>query len=198
MEKQRVKQYALILAVAGVLLAIGILIHPDETKEGALTHPFWFLAHLIIGIAFVLIVFGLRAFEIKQDKLNGFDKFSITLATLVTIIIVGLAFFVESFIVPALANSQYADVLSETGPLMGGVFGTVLFVILIIMALSFVLLGITVIVRKYANPLAGIFLFGVVPFVFAPPLPWILGIIGGVLAGIGISWIGVSIFRNVK
>lgn len=46
------------LIVAGVLLGIGTILHPDETAPNALAHPLWGPTHVTLASAFSLACWG--------------------------------------------------------------------------------------------------------------------------------------------
>jgi hypothetical protein len=59
---------------------------------------------------------------------------------------------------------------------------------------GFILFGGHLIFAKIISPVNGILFIIGAPFAaFSPPLPYIAGIIGGVLFGIAFTWLGVSI-----
>lgn len=192
-----VHRASIYLLIAGIIFIITFILHPDESKEGALLQPAWVPVHYAIAFAFLLVVLGLPAIHIRaKDMMNGFGKFALVFTKIMFILLTGAILFIESMIFPAIANSQYADALSETGPVFGGAFGLAAIISFSLLALSLVLLGIFLISKRIVNPIAGILLFGGVLAAFSPPLAHLYSVIGGVALGLGITWIGASLYNN--
>ena len=195
MNKQSTKNFAIVLTLAGILFLFGMILHPNEQSPDFVPGSMWTLAHVILGIAFVLIVFGLKVFQLKHEDLGAFGKFTVGLTSVVSILLAGFIFYFEAFIVPIIASNSPA-LLEETGPLFQGTLGTILLLTFAITSLSFVFLGILTIMKKTAHPVAGILLFGTPFLAFAPPLPYIVGLIGGIALGLGLTWVGISVFKK--
>lgn len=197
--ESNVRVPALLLVIAGIIIALGIILHPDETQPGAFSNPLWMFVHVVIGIAFILLVFGLQAFpRIYGNKLNGYDKFTLAFLAVIMILLSGLIFYFEAFVVPAIANSSFAAALDGSGPVFTTI-GPILMLTFLAMSLSFILFGILTIYKKVSNPLAGILIIIGAPLIsFAPPLPWTIGIIGGVALGLGIVWTGISLYQRAR
>lgn len=190
------RRASIFLLIAGIIFVIAFIFHPDESKEGALLQAAWVPVHYTIAIGFLLVVLGLPAIYIRaKDKMNRFGKFALMFTKIMFILLTGAILFIETMIFPAIANSQYADVLSETGPVLGGTFGMAAIISFGLLALSLVLLGLFLISKRIVNPIAAILLFGGVPAAFSPPLAHIYGVIGGIALGLGIAWIGGSLSK---
>lgn len=81
-----------------------------------------------------------------------------------------------------------------TGPIMAGAFGVLALIAAVLVAAGFILFGGYLIWAKIISPVNGIlFIIGAPLVAFSPPLPFVVMVIGGVLLGIALIWLGVSI-----
>ncbi len=77
---------------------------------------------------------------------------------------------------------------------MAGIFGVLTLITAVVMAVGFILFGGYLIGAKIISPTNGIlFIIGAPIIAFGPPWPNVVMIIGGVLFGIALVWLGVSI-----
>jgi hypothetical protein len=131
-------------------------------------------------------------------KMILFGQFAFGLAILGNILLAGLAFFVDATLVPVLAaDPAYQPLLSENGPLMTGFFGFAVTTALFIAALGWLSLGAYLAATKTISTVNGLLFLGAPLMFFSPPLPLTFGILGGVLLGPGVTWLGLSIRRGV-
>ncbi len=196
MSTKAIKWSSLLLIIAGVLLAVPILFHPDMSKPGYALLSVWVPVHVLLGISALAGLAGLIVFYgVMSPKITVFGHMAIWFAIVGTALLAGLMFFVESAIVPVLAGSPaYEPLLRMTGPLMTGAFGALTMISMAIVAVGFILFGGYLIWAKIISPANGIlFIIGAPLVAFSPPLPYAVGIIGGVLLGIALVWLGVSI-----
>ncbi len=199
MSTKAVKWSSALLIIGGVLLAVPMLFHPDMTKTGYALVTTWVPVHILLGIASLAGMAGLIVFYgAVSPKTTLFGHVAFWFAIIGTALLSGLMFFVESAIIPVLAGSPaYEPLLGMTGPLMTGAFGVSLAVSMAIVSVGFILVGGYLIWTKIISPVNGaLFIIGAPIALFSPPLPHVLGIIGGVLTGCAFVWLGVSIQKG--
>jgi hypothetical protein len=196
MSVRAVKWSSVLLIISGLLLAVPILFHPDMSKPGYALVSVWVPVHVLIGISALAGVAGLIVFYgAMSPKTTVVGHVAFWFAIMGTMLMVGLMFFVEAAIVPVLAgNPAYEPLLSMSGPIMAGVFGVLTLITAVIMAVGFILFGGYLIGAKIISPVNGIlFIIGGPLIAFSPPWPYVAMIIGGVLFGIALIWLGLSI-----
>src|SRR5574341_1103306 len=95
------------------------------------------------------------------------------------------------------AVTPKTTLIGMTGPLMAGAFGAVITVSMVIVAMGFILIGGYLISAKIISPANGVlFIIGAPLAAFSPPLPYAIGIIGAVLLGSALVWLGVSLRKG--
>ena len=196
MSTKAVKWSSVLLILSGFLLAVPILFHPDVIKSGYALQRAWVPVHVLLGMSALIGLAGLIVFYgAMSPKTTVFGHIAIWFAIVGTALLAGLVFFVESAIVPVLAGSPaYEPLLSETGPIIAGAFGVLALILMVILTVGYILFGGYLIWAKIISPVNGIlFIIGAPLIAFSPPFPYAVGIIGGVLLGIAIAWLGVSI-----
>lgn len=196
MSTKAVKWSSVLLIISGLLLAVPILFHPDMSKAGYALLGSWVPVHLLLGISALVGLAGLIVFYgAMSPKISVVGHVAVWLAIVGTALLCGLMFFVEAAIVPVLAaDPATVPLLAETGPLMTGIFGISALAAMAVLAVGFILFGGYLIRAKIVSPVNGVlFIIGAPLAAFTPPLPFVAGIIGGVLLGIALAWLGVSI-----
>jgi hypothetical protein len=199
MSTKAVKWSSLLFIISGVLLAVPILFHPDMSTPGYALLGTWVPVHVLLGISTLAGLAGLIVFYgIMSPKISVVGHVAVWFSIIGTALFMGLLFFVESAIMPVLArNPVYGTLLSETGPIMAGAFGIWALIAAVIISIGFILFGGYLISAKIISPVNGIlFIIGTPLVAFSPPLPYAVMIIGGVLFGIALVWLGVSIRRG--
>ncbi len=196
MSTRAIKWSSVLLIVGGVVLGVALLFHPDTGRPGYALLGAWVPVHVLLGIGALLVLAGLiTLYGAMSPKITVFGHVAVWLAIIGTALLAGLMFFVESAILPVLAgNPAYEPLLGMTGPIMSGAFGVLAMISMLILAVGFILIGGYLIGEKIISPLNGIlFIIGTPLAAFSPPLPNILLLIGGLLFGIALVWLGVSI-----
>lgn len=186
----------MLLIISGLLLAVPILFHPDMSKPGFALADAWVPVHVLLGISTLAGMGGLIVFYgAIRPKITVVGHVAFWLSIVGTALFTGLLFFVEATIVPVLANNPaYEPLLSETGPIMAGAFGISALIAAVITAVGSILLGGFLIWERIVSPVnGGLFIIGAPLLAFSPPLPFVVMVIGGVLFGIALVWLGVSI-----
>jgi hypothetical protein len=196
MSTKAIKWSSLLLIIGGVLLAVSMLYHPDISRPGYALMSAWVPVHVLLGISTLVGLAGLIVlYGAMSPKITVFGHVAFWFTIVGTALLTGLMLFAEAGIMPVLAgNPSYEPLLSMTGPLMTGVFGTLTMISMVIVAVGFILFGGYLLGAKIISPVNGILFIIGAPFAaFSPPLPYVVGIIGGVLFGIAFVWLGVSI-----
>ena len=196
MSTKAVKWSSVLLIISGLFLAVSILFHPDLVKPDYAHVGAWLPVHLLLGMSALVDLAGLIVFYGAMNlKTTWFGHVAFWSAIVGTVLMAGLMFFVEAAIVPVLASSPaYEPLLSTSGPLITGVFGVMTVITAVIMAVGFILFGGYLIRSKIISPANGtLFIIGAPLVALSPPWPYALMIIGGVLFGIALVWLGVSI-----
>ena len=190
--------FGLALLLGGILILPSIL-HPDEADPNALIDPLWAPVHIIVGVGFILSLFGLFALYMKQaDKAGALGAFAFCMVFVATAFLGGTILSAEGFIFPAIAQSAAAQTLLDpTGPILGSPLGALFAVSIYVLGASLLLLGITIWRAGVLPRYAGVLLIVGAPLaVLTPPLPHILGNIGGTLIGLGYIWLGYVLWRG--
>ncbi len=196
MSTKAAKWSSLLLIISGLLTAVPILFHPDLVQPGYALQGTWVPVHVLLGISALVGLAGLFVFYgAMSPKITVVGHVAFWFAIVGTVLLAGLMFFVETAIIPVLAGSPaYEQLLSMTGPLMAGALGSLVMISMVILVIGFIMFGGYLIWAKIISPFNGIlFIIGAPLVAFSPPWPHILMIIGGVLFGIAIVWLGVSI-----
>ncbi|MCB0215851.1 MAG: hypothetical protein H6648_07410 [Caldilineae bacterium] len=186
------------LLAAGILVAIGALMHPDESVEGAMALPSWGTAHMILVLSLILVVFGLTGL---YGRLAGSGMLSLVgyvLAVASSLMFLGIT-FVEAWIAPAVVASgpEGAALMAMDGPIMSGQLGMVLMAAALAYAVGWLLLGVAVWQDGGLPKWAGLLLIaGGLLMPFSPPLPQIAFQLGAVLLGAAAVWLGWTMWST--
>ena len=185
----------LALLLSGALIAVPIVLHPSDTDPQALLRPAWVPVHTILTTAAILSLFGLVGLYNRLGKGSGWPGLIgfVSLFTGTALFVAGLS--IEAFVLPALASSAAGQALLDpAGPLLGGALNVVLLVTGSIFSLGCLLFCITILRSGTAMRWTGLLLLGGILLAFWPPLPQLVGTIGGVLLGLGYIWFGYTLF----
>ena len=196
MSTKAAKWSSVLLIISGLLLAVPILFHPDMSKPGYALLSAWMPVHVLLGISALAGLAGLIVFYgAMSPKITVLGQVAVWFAIFGTALMAGLMFFVETAIVPVLAgNAVFEPLLGMTGPIMAGAFGLATLITAAIVAIGFILFGGYLIWAKIISPVNGIlFIIGAPLVAFSPPWPYVAMVIGGVLLGIALIWLGMSI-----
>jgi hypothetical protein len=183
------------LIFAGILIAGSMLFHPDDTLPGSFLRTAWMPVHILLGIAAIAALAGLGGlYSVMGPKLSTFGRVSFGLALLGTVLLAGVMLFFEATLLPALSRDPaYQPLLSGDGPIMNGLLGYLIWISMVIASVGYVLLAVYLIVSRTISYVNGFLFIGVPLAAFAPPIPYVLEVAGGVLFGIALLWLGVSI-----
>jgi hypothetical protein len=181
----------LALLFAGVLLAIAIPFHPSDTDPQALVRPAWVPVHTVFTIAVLLSLFGLPGLYLRVQGKSGWLGLLgfVLLFTGSAFLLAGL--FFEAFVASAIASSAAGQALLDpAGSLLGGTLSTILLLSSSIFSLGCLLFCIAILRTRTATSVGGLLFLAGIPLAYWPPLPQLVGTIGGMLLGIGSIWFG--------
>jgi hypothetical protein len=186
------------LVFAGILIALSMPFHPDDTLPGSFLQFAWTPVHILLGIATIAVLAGLGGlYTIMSPKLSVFGRVSFGLTLLGTVLLTGVMLFFEATLLPALSSDPvYKPLLSDNGPIMNGPLGFLILLAMLIASAGYVLLAVYLAVSKTITYGNAVLFIGVPLAAFAPPIPYVLEIAGGVMLGIALIWLGVSIRRG--
>jgi hypothetical protein len=195
MSAHSVNRSGTLLIIAGILIAGPMLFHPDDTRPDFAFQAAWVPVHVLMAFGSIAAIAGLTGlYGALRSKIKAFGQVAFGLAILGTVLFTGLLVFVESTLLPVLGrNPAYGVLLSESGPLMGGPFGIAVMGSLAVVSLGYVLLAIYLAASKTISIVNALFFIGAPFAAFAPPLPYVLEIIGGVMFGIAVILLGISV-----
>lgn len=185
----------LALALAGVAVAIGFLVHPATEGPEAVRSAAWGPSHVLLVLATGFGIAGTFALYLRQNReagMAGFVGFLLVYVALLSF--TGIAYF-EAFISPGLAAGA-PSALEVVGALAtGGTLGTVLMWSGLGFSVGWLLLGWAT-YRAGVLPrwgallvLIGGVLLGVQPF-----LPAVLWRAAAVVFGLGALWLGSALW----
>jgi hypothetical protein len=191
----------LALLLAGILIAVPVVLHPDETADpSAVLSNSWLIIHTIFIVGDVLSILGLMGLYARHAQALGRVGFSGFI-----LIMIGSALFVgvlmiDSYVVPALAaDLKTQPLLDEAGPLFGGPLGLIFISAGLTFALGAILLGLAIMQTAVLPRWAGLLLLVGGPLLaFTPPLPHLASMVGGVLMGISFVWLGSALWSRVS
>jgi hypothetical protein len=200
MATKLIRWSGLVLILAGLLVAGPVLFHPSDTDPSSpLTTP-WVPIHALFMLGAILALFGLVGLYLRDVDQRAWLRLSgFVLAFIGHALFVGALLF-EAFILPELAaNTGASALLDETGPLFGGPLGIVLLIAGVSFALGSLLFGLALLRTPFAGRWAGaLVLVGGPLLAFWPPLPQLVGTLGGLMLGLGYSWLGYTVFQPVR
>jgi hypothetical protein len=188
-----------LLIIGGLLIAVPMLFHPDDSKPGFALQAAWIPVHILLSIGSIVAFMGLLGLcGALHGKLTVFGRAALGLSLLGTALFTGLLFFVEITLFPVLSRDPaYQALLTDSGPLLGGPFGIAVLLSSLIVSLGYVFLAIYLAAARTISVVNAVLFIGVPLAAFAPPLPFAAELIGAVLFGIALTWLGVSIRRGV-
>ncbi len=195
MTSKTLNRSGLLLIMSGILLIFGMIFHPNMAKPGYAATPAWVPVHILLGFSTLFGLAGLAGlFGVMNLNLRSFGKAAFALAMLGNVLLTGILFFVEASVLPVLARDPaYLALTSPSGPLMMGALGTAIGISMVIAAIGYLLLAWYLVDNRTISFANGILFIGAPLLVFAPPLTFAFGVIGGLLLGAGVIWLGISI-----
>jgi hypothetical protein len=182
------------LILSGFMLAAAVLFRPDMSQPGYAASALWVWVNVVLGFSALFGLTGLGGlFSVMNLKIRSFGKAAFALAMLGNVLLVGILFFVEAAVMPVLARDPGLQFLTApSGLFMTGAIGTAIGASLFIAAVGYLLLAGYLVMTRIISPANGILFIGAPLLLFSPPLIFPFGMIGGVLLGAGIAWLGIS------
>jgi hypothetical protein len=183
------------LLAAGSCIVFGSLFRPDQTLPGWTVGTICNCVYGTLSLGFLIAIFGLIALFFTLGRNMGvITKIALLLATALSAFISGTLFILFGYIIPILQGSSvYTPLLSVSGPIMGGMPMIALTGSIILYSVSIFIIGIHLIRRGWILP--GMLLLAAPLMAFTPPLPYLIGMLGGVLLGLGHIVIGYRLWK---
>lgn len=185
--------------LSGMLLGGAILFHPDVTKPGFALSPAWVPVHILLGLSAFFGLIGLaQLFSIMSLRLSPWGKAAFGLAMLGNLLLTGIMLFVDASVLPVLARDPaYQELLTRNGPLLSGLLGTGVSLSFIVTTIGVLGLAGFLAFRKTISPVNALFFAGAPLLFLSPPLPFAVGLAGGLLLAVGVVWLGLSLRKGI-
>jgi hypothetical protein len=189
------------LALGGVLQIIIGFLHPDESKAGALLDPLFPVVHLIAAVSFMALAFGLVGWYLRHADAGGKLGFLAFISAFVgTVLTVGFVIDESFFLVDAAARNPAIKTLNDFFPnatpqIQGYI--PVLLSGLLVYLIGWVLVGVATMRVGMLSRWVGL-LISVGVFMTFGSLAGVnlIRVIGGVVYGIGLVWLGISLLTT--
>jgi hypothetical protein len=186
--------------LAGVLYAVGALLHPVGEDLAAVLNPRWIPSHVVYWIAAILMTVGLGGIHARQARESGrLGLMSLILAMGGTVVVSGI-FFLVSTAIPLIATQApalFERAMTPPSWAMPAVIAG--------FALGYVMFGLATIRAGVLPRAAGVILVvGVILFVisetplFGRATSHAMVTIGDVLFGLGFSWMGYAVWSEPR
>jgi hypothetical protein len=133
----------LALILGGILMGIGLLIHPNEAADpSAFITGRWSLAHGLLFLGAIPTLLGLMGVYERLKGLLAFIAYLLMFGSIASFVFV---FVFEGFVVPIMAADPNAGMLLDpAGPLLAGPLGVFLLVVGVAFTLGAILLGVAI------------------------------------------------------
>lgn len=194
-----VRASGLALMLSGIFVAVPTLVHPDEIADpSVMQSASWVSIHTAFIAGVFLSIFGLFGLWLRLREKGGFWAdvgFGLTfVGSVLTVAILTL----DAYVFPVIAaDTSSQALLDPNGPLLAGPLGLVFMLAAVIYALGTFVLG-TAVIRAGTLPLGagGLLLVGGPIMGFSGLLPHLVFLIGGVLLGASLIWLGYVMWSN--
>ncbi len=182
----------LALVLGGILMGIGLLIHPNEVADpSAFITGRWSLAHGLLFLGAIPTLLGLMGVYERLKGLLAFIAYLLMFGSIASFVFV---FVFEGFVVPIMAADPNAGMLLDpAGPLLAGPLGVFLLVVGVAFTLGAILLGVAILRSSDLPRWSGILWIAAAPVSLAPPLPYPVTLISGLALGLALAVAGVAI-----
>lgn len=182
----------LALILGGILMGIGLLIHPNEAADpSAFITGRWSLAHGLLFLGAIPTLLGLMGVYERLKGLLAFIAYLLMFGSIASFVFV---FVFEGFVVPIMAADPNAGMLLDpAGPLLAGPLGVFLLVVGVAFTLGAILLGVAILRSSDLPRWSGILWIVAAPVSLAPPLPYPVTLISGLALGLAFAVTGVAI-----
>lgn len=185
-----------VAVLAGVLYAVGALLHPVGESLAAVLHPRWVPSHVVYWAAAILMIVSLGGLHARQAKESGrLGYFGFVLALVGTSVVSGI-FSLVSTAIPIIANEAPALFDRAMAPPPW-----VLLTVILGFVLGYVLFGVaTMRAGVFPRSAGALLVIGSVLFLiseaplFGSGTSHVLETIGDILFGSGFAWMGYAIW----
>lgn len=185
----------LALFIGGVLMGIGLLIHPNDAADpNVVITGRWSLAHGLLFLGAIPALLGLVSLYERLKGLLGFIAYLLTFSSMTSFV---FAFALETFVVPVMAADPNAGMLLDpSGPLLGGPLGVFLLVIGLAFTLGAIFLGTAILRSSNLPQWHGILWIVAAPVSLVPPLPYPVLLVSGLGLGLACAVTGFAIWSR--
>jgi len=184
--------------LGGLLLAISLFVHPEEVHTPQnLGSGAWAIAHILAMVATLIVLLGLPGLYIRQMNETGrLGGIGFVLTFIGTACVFALNWS-DGFVVPLVATLAPDFITAVFTTEAGKTLFLVVAISVVTFALGWLLLGIAIfrgrVLARWASLPA---MLGALLLVFSEGMPLPVLWTGGTLFGLGLVWLGVSLFNQ--
>lgn len=190
---QLFRQSGAALIGAGVLIALGMGLHPSISDPQAAAQALWAPTHLAVLAGLILLAFGLTGLFLGQAARVGRLGLAGYALLEIGVVLTAVAIVTDAFIFPTL-EQQAGALLDPTGPLLGGPLGLLLLGATVTYSMGTLALGAAALrVGAYARPAVALFMVGGSLLAIDPFVPQLVAKLGAILLGLGLLWLGAAL-----
>jgi hypothetical protein len=183
------------LTGAGLLIALGFLLHPDISQPHAAEQAGWVPAHVVLIVSLLLTLFGMIGLFLRQIERIGWLGLGGFVLILTGVVLTTVAITADAFIFPPIEASAAGAALTDpAGPLLNGPLGLMLVGATITFALGAIILGIATLRAGVFSRWPALLLIVGGPLLAADPLlPQIVVLLGAGLTSASLVWFGLTL-----
>lgn len=186
------------LAVTGVSLAAGLILHPMPPYGASIASSQWAISHVFWWIGGFAGMAGIAGLYLRQREDLGVLGFAGSAIAVIGLALIANAMYFEAFIVPSIAARE--PQLFESFPAGGGWEGFLAGVLAsgALVAAGFLLFGVAML-RAGTMPRPAIIMtiLGAVPFAVNFLLPRPVAIVAVTVLAVGLLWLGYVLWKSV-
>ena len=185
--------------LAGLLYALGALLHPVGEDLVSVTDPKWVPSHLVYWASAILLLFSLVGLYARQTEKSGWLGFVGFILALIGTAMVGSIFFISSTVIPlvAVGSPDFFEQASTPPAFIP--------VIIVGFVLGYILFGIATMRAGIFSRWSGLmliigssfFLISEMPL-FDRTLSHLIVTVGDVIFGIGFVWMGYALWSEKR
>jgi len=192
---QLFKQGGYALIGAGLLIAFGMMLHPDVSDSHAAMHVLWSPTHLALIGGLILASFGVTGLFLRQAERVGWLGLGGFALLHIGIVLTIVAIVADAFIFPAVATSaDGAALLDPAGPLLNGPLGLLFLSASVSYILgTLVLGGATLRAAVFPAGPAILMMIGGSLVALDPFVPQLVAKLGALLLGLSFVWFGTRL-----
>lgn len=189
---------AVALAVTGVSLAAGLILHPMPPYGASIASSQWAISHVFWWIGGLAGMAGIAGLYLRQREDLGVLGFAGSALAVIGLALIASAMYFEAFIAPSIAARE--PQLFESFPAGGGWEGFLAGVLAsgALVAAGFLLFGVAML-RAGTMPRSAIIMtiLGAVPFAVNFLLPRPVAIVAVTVLAVGLLWLGYILWKSV-